>query len=153
MSKLTTYNVLVRRLIDMEFNNQRFNNGFMHQVPPYPSPESTMVSKTNDDDRFSPEDAKQIKVEENGGADTFVNTVLRNTIGRRAQLYFSYPDSDKWRDIVYDGIIELIGEDYIIITDYETRKIQVLLMLYLEWVEYEVVPSDILPIWSTKNKK
>ncbi len=139
----------------MEFNNQRFNPGFMHQVPPYPTPDGTSMNPNLANERatsISPEEAKQAKVEENGGADTFVNTVLRNTIGRRAQLYFSYPDSDKWRDIVYDGIIELIGEDYIIITDYETRKIQVLLMLYLEWVEYEVVPSDILPIWSTKTQ-
>ena len=135
----------------MEFNNQRFNPNFMHQVPPYPTPDSMNPMSSNE--RVTPEEAKQAKVEENGGADTFVNTVLRNTIGRRAQLYFSYPDSDKWRDTVYDGIIELIGEDYIIVTDFETRKIQVLLMLYLNWVEYDVIPTDTLPIWSTKTFK
>lgn len=125
----------------MEFNNQRFNPGFMHQVPPYPTP----------DERADTETVKA-KPQDNGGEDTFVNTVLRNTIGRRAQLYFSYPDSDKWRDIVYDGIIELIGEDYIIISDPTTKKVQVLLMLYLEWVEYEILPTDVRPIWHTKTK-
>lgn len=133
----------------MDFNNQRFNSGYMHQVPPYPTPDSAM--SPSQDERVTDSQTTNTKPEEKGGADTFVNTVLRNTIGRRAQLYFSYPDSDKWRDIVYDGIIEVIGEDYIIITDFETRKIQVLLMLYLEWVEYEVLSTDIKPIWHTKK--
>lgn len=133
----------------MEFNNQRFNPGFMHQVPPYPTPDGMVQPAPNE--RADTETVKA-KPQDNGGEDTFVNTVLRNTIGRRAQLYFSYPDSDKWRDIVYDGIIELIGEDYIIISDPTTKKVQVLLMLYLEWVEYEILPTDVRPIWNTKTK-
>ncbi len=133
----------------MEFNNQRFNPGFMHQVPPYPTPDGMVQPPTNERAEVEPAKAKP---QDNGGEDTFVNTVLRNTIGRRAQLYFSYPDSDKWRDIVYDGIIELIGEDYIIISDPATKKVQVLLMLYLEWVEYEILPTDVRPIWNTKTK-
>ncbi len=133
----------------MEFNNQRFNPGFMHQVPPYPTPDGMVQPSPNE--RADTETVKA-KPQDNGGEDTFVNTVLRNTIGRRAQLYFSYPDSDKWRDIVYDGIIELIGEDYIIISDPTTKKVQVLLMLYLEWVEYEILPTDVRPIWHTKTK-
>lgn len=133
----------------MEFNNQRFNPGFMHQVPPYPTPDGMVRPSLNE--RADTETVKA-KPQDNGGEDTFVNTVLRNTIGRRAQLYFSYPDSDKWRDIVYDGIIELIGEDYIIISDPTTKKVQVLLMLYLEWVEYEILPTDVRPIWHTKTK-
>lgn len=133
----------------MEFNNQRFNPGFMHQVPPYPIPDGMVQPSPNE--RADTETVKA-KPQDNGGEDTFVNTVLRNTIGRRAQLYFSYPDSDKWRDIVYDGIIELIGEDYIIISEPTTKKVQVLLMLYLEWVEYEILPTDVRPIWHTKTK-
>lgn len=133
----------------MEFNNQRFNPGFMHQVPSYPTPDGMVQPSPNE--RADTETVKA-KPQDNGGEDTFVNTVLRNTIGRRAQLYFSYPDSDKWRDIVYDGIIELIGEDYIIISDPTTKKVQVLLMLYLEWVEYEILPTDVRPIWHTKTK-
>ena len=135
----------------MEFNNQRFNPGFMHQVPPYPTPDGVNPSLAKEERVNTVE--KPARPQDGGGIDTFVNTVLRNTIGRRAQLYFSYPDSDKWRDTVYDGIIELIGEDYIIITNYESRKIQVLLMLYLEWVEYEVLPTDVRPIWHTKDSK
>ena len=135
----------------MEFNNQRFNPNFMHQVPPYPTPDGSGMNSYNDE-RVTDLAEKAAKPEDNGGADTFVNTVLRNTIGRRAQLYFSYPDSDKWRDIVYDGIIELIGEDYIIISNPEGTKVQVLLMLYLEWVEYDILPTDPKPIWKTDKK-
>lgn len=135
----------------MEFNNQRFNPGFMHQVPPYPTPDGSGMSSSNDE-RVTNLSEKTAKPEDGGGADTFVNTVLRNTIGRRAQLYFSYPDSDKWRDTVYDGIIELIGEDYIIISNPEGTKVQVLLMLYLEWVEYDILPTDPKAIWKTDKK-
>ena len=135
----------------MEFNNQRFNPNFMHQVPPYPTPDGSGMSSYNDE-RVTNLAEKTAKPEDGGGADTFVNTVLRNTIGRRAQLYFSYPDSDKWRDTVYDGIIELIGEDYIIISNPEGTKVQVLLMLYLEWVEYDILPTDPKAIWKTDKK-
>lgn len=118
----------------MEYNN-RMNQQYPHQVPsfPYPTPNSEMRMDNVDET----EDLSMAAINKVGGRDTFVETILRNSIGKRATFYFSYPDSDKWHDVVYDGTVLLIGEDYLIIYDDATKKIVVLLMLYLNWVEYD----------------
>ena len=124
----------------MDYNNNRFNAPYPHQVPayPYPSPNSNELRKNSDDYKDDGDkDLTMAAIDKVGGRDTFVESILRNSIGTKATLYYSYPDSDKWHDVVYDGTILLIGEDYIIIADSATNKIVVLLMLYLNWVEYD----------------
>lgn len=126
----------------MEFkNNQRFGQTFPHQVPNYPYPTPNSNDLRMDDLSKDEEDTSKLNmaaINKIGGRNTFVETILRNSIGKKAIFYFSYPDSDKWHDVIYEGTVLLIGEDYLIIADETTKKIEVLLMLYLNWVEYDL---------------
>lgn len=106
-------------------------NQYNQNVPPYPQP--------NFDFRETkPTYVEKGKILENKDLEnSFVNAVLKTAVGKEAKYYFTYPDSIKWRDMVYEGRLELVGEDFIVIRDKTTKHLHVLLMLYLEYVVFE----------------
>lgn len=68
---------------------------------------------------------------------SYVENILRLNKGKLATLYFSYPDSVEWRDKTYTGIIEAAGRDHIIISDPKTGRWYLLLMIYLNYVDFD----------------
>jgi spore coat protein GerQ len=68
---------------------------------------------------------------------SYIENILRHNKGKKVKLYVSFPDSNEWRDKVYDGIIEQAGRDHIIISDPQTGKWYLILMIYLDYVEFE----------------
>ncbi len=68
---------------------------------------------------------------------SYVENILRLNRGKLATFYFSYPDSVEWRDKTYTGIIEAAGRDHIIISDPKNGKWYLLLMIYLNYVEFD----------------
>lgn len=49
----------------------------------------------------------------------------------------AFPDSIEWRDKVFTGIIEQAGKDHIIISNPQDGKWYLLLLIYLNYVEFE----------------
>ncbi len=68
---------------------------------------------------------------------SYIENILRLNKGKKATLYFSYADSINYRDKIYTGIIEQAGRDHIVISDPTTGKWYLLLMIYLDYVEFE----------------
>src|SRR5574344_354357 len=68
---------------------------------------------------------------------SYVENILRLNKGKLATLYFSYPDSVEWRDKTYTGIIEEAGRDHIIISDPKTGRWYLLLMIYLNYADFD----------------
>ena len=68
---------------------------------------------------------------------SYIENILRLNKGKLATLYFSYPDSVEWRDKTYTGIIEESGRDHIIISDPKTGRWYLLLMIYLNYVDFD----------------
>lgn len=68
---------------------------------------------------------------------SYVENILRLNRGKLATLYFSYPDSVEWRDKTYTGIIEAAGRDHIIVSDPKNGKWYLLLMIYLNYVQFD----------------
>lgn len=108
----------------MDYNqlNSQFNGA--QRVPPYPQP--------NFDNR-----ASQAIIENKESEESFINNILRKSINKEATYYFSYPDSIKWRDVVYEGKLLTVGEDYIVVEEKDSKEKHVLLLLYLEWVVFK----------------
>lgn len=115
----------------MEYNQY---NQPLNQVPPYPQGNFDFRSQTNT--RPSTIAAKSI-LDYKDSPESFINSVLRTAIGKEARFYFSYPDSIKWRDMVYEGKIEVVGEDYLVVREKQSNHLHVLLFLYLEYVVFE----------------
>jgi len=67
---------------------------------------------------------------------SYIENILRINKGKLATFYFSYPDSVEWRDRTYTGIIEAAGRDHIILSDPKTGRWYLLLMIYLNYVDF-----------------
>lgn len=68
---------------------------------------------------------------------SYIENILRLNRGKLATLYFSYPDSVEWRDKTYTGIIEAAGRDHVIVSDPKTGRWYLLLMIYLNYVDFD----------------
>ena len=68
---------------------------------------------------------------------SYIENILRNNKGKKAKVYMSFPDSVNWRDKEFTGIIEQAGRDHVILSDPTTGKWYLLLMIYLDYVEFD----------------
>lgn len=68
---------------------------------------------------------------------SYIENILRLNKGKKATVYLSFTDSINWRDKIFTGIIEQAGRDHIILSDPVTGKWYMLLMIYLDYVEFD----------------
>lgn len=68
---------------------------------------------------------------------SYIENILRQNRGKKAKAYFTFPDSNTWRDKIFDGIIEEAGKDHLIMSDPNTGKWQLILLIYLNYVEFD----------------
>lgn len=67
---------------------------------------------------------------------SYIENILRLNKGKEVKVYVSYPDSVTWKDSIYEGIIQEAGRDHLIISDPNTGKWFMILMIYLNYVEF-----------------
>lgn len=67
---------------------------------------------------------------------SYIENILRNNIGKKVRVHASFSDSVEWRDRVFVGIIERAGRDNLIINDVDNGKHYLILMIYLDFVEF-----------------
>ena len=68
---------------------------------------------------------------------SYIENILRNNIGKKVRVHTSFSDSVEWKDRVFTGIIEHAGRDNLIINDKENNKSYLILMIYLDFVEFD----------------
>lgn len=68
---------------------------------------------------------------------SYIENILRLNKGKKVKAYFSYPDSNEWRDKIYEGIIEEAGRDHLIMSDPKTGRWFLLRMIYLDYVDFD----------------
>ncbi len=68
---------------------------------------------------------------------SYIENILRLNKGKKAKAYFSFPDSEKWRDKIFEGIIEEAGKDHLVMSDPNTGNWQLILLIYLNYVEFD----------------
>ena len=68
---------------------------------------------------------------------SYIENIIRLNKGKIGRFYMTFPDSLEWRDRVFSGIIEQSGTDHIIISDPTTGKWYLLLLIYLDYVEFD----------------
>lgn len=70
----------------------------------------------------------------------YKENLLRANIGKNVSVYVSFPDSIEWRDKIFTGTIENVGNDHILIKD--KNNIPVLLQsIYINFIIFEDNPS------------
>ncbi len=68
---------------------------------------------------------------------SYIENILRNNIGKRVRAFVSFSDSLEWKDKIFVGRIEHAGRDNLIITDEESGNSYLILMIYLDYVEFD----------------
>lgn len=67
---------------------------------------------------------------------TYMGNIVRLNIGKLGSFYFTFSDSEKWRDEVFVGIIEDAGRDYFIIKDVNSEDRFLLPFVYFLWARF-----------------
>ena len=68
---------------------------------------------------------------------SYIENILRLNRGKKITIYASYADSIEWKDKKFKGIIEESGKDHIIISDHTTGKWYLILMIYVNYIEFD----------------
>ncbi|PYZ91809.1 spore coat protein GerQ [Salipaludibacillus keqinensis] len=68
---------------------------------------------------------------------SYIENILRLNRGRVGTFYLTYENNDKWNAKIFKGVIEAAGRDHIIISDPQTDKRYLLLMVNLDYVTFD----------------
>ena len=97
----------------------------------YPNPTFPTATTNNYQDNIST-NGQELAMEQ-----SYIENILRLNKGKKVKAYVSFPDSIDWKDSIFTGIIEQAGRDHLIISDPSTGKWNLILMIYLNFVEFE----------------
>lgn len=90
-----------------------------------PIPQMPQQSVTND--------MNQLPMEQ-----SYIENILRLNRGKRATVYMSFDGTTgKYEPTVFRGIVEAAGRDHIVLSDHETGKRYLLLMVFLNYVVFD----------------
>lgn len=68
--------------------------------------------------------------------ESYIENILRVNVGKLVRIYMTYDGSKQWTDKAYEGILEAAGRDHIIVKDTQSERRYLLLMIYLDYVEF-----------------
>ena len=66
----------------------------------------------------------------------YSDNFLNMNKSRKVNIYTTFPNSKEWRDNIFKGTIEDIGNDYILLKDSMTNK---RIMIYTMFIDYIVI--------------
>lgn len=75
---------------------------------------------------------------------SYVENILRFNRGKMATFYMTYEYNPEWPARIFRGVIDEAGRDHIIISNPETGKSYLLLMVSLDYVEFDE-PIEYIP--------
>ncbi len=81
--------------------------------------------------------------------ESYIENILRLNKGKRATVYMTFENNERWNAKVFKGIIEAAGRDHIILSDPETNRRYLLLMIYLDYITFDEEINYNYPIGNT----
>lgn len=68
---------------------------------------------------------------------SYIENILRLNKGKVATVYMTFENNEKWNAKVFKGVIEASGRDHIILSDPQTGKRYLLLMVYVNYITFD----------------
>lgn len=68
---------------------------------------------------------------------SYIENILRLNRGKQVKVYMTFEQNKEWNAKIFEGRIEAAGRDHIILSDSETGKRYLLLMIYLNYVVFD----------------
>jgi spore germination protein Q len=69
--------------------------------------------------------------------ESYIENILRLNRGKIATVYMTFENNERWNAKVFKGIVEAAGRDHIILSDPETNRRYLLLMVYLDYITFD----------------
>lgn len=105
-------------------------NPGMEQNSPYPLPMPPLPNQP----QMPPQNNQNEPVDP--FEQSYIENIIRLNKGKVGTFHMTYSDSLEWRDKVYKGVVLAAGKDHIVISDQRDGKRYILLLVYLDWVEF-----------------
>ncbi|NMO95885.1 spore coat protein GerQ [Paenibacillus lemnae] len=68
---------------------------------------------------------------------SYIENILRLNLGKPATFYMTYENNSQWNAKIFSGVIEAAGRDHIIISERQTGRRIILLMVNLDYVVFD----------------
>lgn len=68
---------------------------------------------------------------------SYIENILRLNRGKVASIYTTFENNEKWNAKVFKGVIEAAGRDHIIVSDPQSGKRYLILMVYVDYVTFD----------------
>ncbi|MEK4176709.1 spore coat protein GerQ [Aeribacillus sp. FSL K6-1305] len=69
--------------------------------------------------------------------ESYVENILRLNKGKLATVYMTFENNPEWPAKVFRGVIEAAGRDHLILSDPQTGRRYLLLMVFLNYVTFD----------------
>lgn len=69
--------------------------------------------------------------------ESYIENILRMNLGKMASVYMTFENNPEWPARVFRGRVEAAGRDHIILSDPETGKRYLLLMVNVDYVVFD----------------
>lgn len=66
----------------------------------------------------------------------YIENILKSNKGKLAKVHITIPGSIEWQDKTFEGIIEQIGRDYLIISNPNTLENELIPMIYIVYITF-----------------
>lgn len=80
---------------------------------------------------------------------SYIENILRLNKGKIVTVYMTFENNTEWNAKTFHGRIEAAGRDHLIISDPSTNERYLLLMVYLDYVEFDEPINYEYPLGST----
>ncbi len=77
--------------------------------------------------------------------ESYIENILRANLGKVATIYMTFENNSQWNAKVFKGVLEAAGRDHIIISDPQTGRRYVLLMVNLDYITFDEELNYIAP--------
>jgi spore germination protein Q len=85
--------------------------------------------------------------------ESYIENILRMNRGKIATFYMTFENNSLWNAKVFRGRVETAGRDHIIISDPETGKRYILLMVNLDYVTFDEPINYIPPAYPGREEE
>ncbi len=132
--------------------NQGFPNSYQ-QYPYYYYPQFSPAYYPAYDPRQVPQSPQNQQLQQQQQADgmgqlqtgneqlpmeqSYIENILRLNEGKVATVYMTFESNSEWNAKIFRGVIEAAGRDHIILSDPQSGKRYLLLMIYLDYITFE----------------
>jgi spore germination protein Q len=69
--------------------------------------------------------------------DSYMDSLIRNNIGKQVCIFVTIPSSNDFRDFKFNGILEQSGKDYVVLSEPSTGKWHLIPSIYINFITFD----------------